>query len=162
MSSLAVNVDTTHHNGWTPTQEPFQVRLMDPDGIERNWQAVEPLLRSVVDNMPGHTFDTLLAALLDTNVRMYLMAINRGAEIRAIIGIELLETANEERHLNISFVSGQNPKRWLPDTMPRIAEWARGFGCVRATGNFRPAFEKLFKQHMPGWKKTHVVMECEL
>jgi len=131
---------------------------MTPQSIDASWDQVGPLLDQVAATMTDHNLESLCRALLDVNIRMYLVAVSRGNEIRAIIGVELIETALGERHMHIAFVSGQNPKRWIEAIEPTILDWARSHGCIRATGLFRRAFLKM----LPHWKSNHVFMELDL
>lgn len=131
---------------------------MTPQSIDASWEQVGPLLDQVAATMTDHNLESLCKALLDVNIRMYLVAVTRDDDIRAIIGVELIETALGDRHMHIAFVSGQNPKRWIESIEPMLLDWARSHGCIRATGLFRKAFLKM----LPNWKSNHVFMELNL
>lgn len=151
----------TTHNQTEPSTTPssaakYQARLLTPQIIHEHWDELEPRLEEI--GMKDHSTDTLYAALVDPNVRMYLVAVMRDGEIRALIGVELLETALQDRWLNISFVQGQRPDKWIKDIEPKVLDWAREYGCTRAVGNFR----KAFKKWLPEWRNTHDYLEREL
>ena len=96
----------------------FQPALLTPEMIVHRWAEIEPMLADV--GMKDHTPSSLFKVLVDPNVRVYLVAIIRGEEIRALIGVELIETALGDRWLNILFVTGQHVKRWITEVEPAV------------------------------------------
>ncbi len=155
---LADDVGQGEHDTSTPQalSPRFQASLLTPAMIVHRWAQIEPMLEDV--GMKDHTPRSLFKVLVDPNVRVYLVAVIRGEEIRALIGVELIETALGDRWLNVMFVTGQHVKRWIEDVEPAVLNWARGYGCTRAIGLFRKAFKKF----LPHWKYTHDYLELEL
>ena len=134
----------------------FKPALLTPAMIFYRWAEIERMLADV--GMKDHTPSSLFKVLVDPNVRVYLVAIIRGEKIKALIGVELIETPLGDRWLNITFVTGQHVKRWINEVEPAVLHWARGYGCTRAVGLFRKAFKKF----LPHWKYTHDYLELEL
>ena len=93
---------------------------------------------------------------------MYLVAVFKPTSperIRALIGIELLETALGDRWLSISFVTGQDVKGWIGVAEMILLHKAKTeWGCNRAVGNFR----KGIARYLPEWEAKHLYLEREL
>lgn len=155
MAEIQEHVADGHEQTYQPK---YIVGLLTPQQIEAHWDQIGPLLDDVARTMHDHNVKTLLDALLDPNIRMFVFAIVRDRKVKALVGVELLETALQTRMLNVSFVSGQNPERWIGDAEDIILDWARSYGCTRAIGMFRKAFKKF----LPDWKYTHDFLEREL
>lgn len=140
--------------------QKYQIALLDPALVNANWDQIAGLLERI--DFKDHSLDTLYNALIDTNVRMYLVAVFKPTSperIRALIGIELLETALGDRWLSISFVTGQDVKGWIGIAETILLHKAKTeWGCNRAVGNFRKGIARF----LPEWDAKHLYLEREL
>lgn len=138
----------------------YSIALLDPALVHANWNQISTLLERI--DFKDHNLETLYAALIDPNVRMYLVAVFKPTSperIRALIGIELLETALGDRWLSISFVTGQDVKGWIGVAEMILLHKAKTeWGCNRAVGNFR----KGIARYLPEWEAKHLYLEREL
>jgi hypothetical protein len=136
----------------------YKFSLLEPQDIVDHWDKIEPLLETAVDHMWDHDMQTLQAALIDPNVRLYLIATLKGGEIKGVTGVEFLEGANGVRAVNFAFFSGAQWRTWMPEGMPKVIALARQHGCTMAMGAFRRGIKRMF----PEWDWTHEVGKLEL
>jgi hypothetical protein len=153
-----MDAQTLEHVETQPAPK-YLVGLIEPRHYEQLWPQIGPMLEDVAATMSDHDLQTLVGALVDPNIRFYTFGIVKDRKVAALVGVELLETATKDRHLHINFVTGQNPERWIGYAEDHILDWARGFGCTKATGMFRKAFLKM----LPDWTYTrHIWLERDL
>ena len=97
---MQTTLKQTEHSSTQSSAAKYQAKLLTPQLIHEFWHGLEPRLEAC--EMKDHSTDTLYGALVDPNIRLYLVAVMRDGEIRALIGVELLETALKDRWLKNS------------------------------------------------------------
>ncbi len=139
-------------------QTAYRVALLTPQMIHDHWDQISPMLSEIEHK--DHNLETLYQALVDPDIRMYLMGIfaTGKSDLHSIVGVELLETALGDRWLNVSFVTGEYVIDWIKIAEPMILAWAKKHGCTLAVGRFR----KGFKRYLKDWRYTHDYLEKEL
>jgi len=151
---------TEHSTTHSTAANKYRPALLEPQHYKEYWSTLQPMLERVANEFPGHNLQTLLSALVDPNIRMYCLAVMLGDKVKALIGVELIETAIGERELHIIFVTGREVKKWFADVEPVVLAWAKSHGCIRAKMYARKAMRKLLLTDT--WRESHVLLETEL
>ena len=136
----------------------YRVNLLEPVHVHHFWGQIAPMLEKI--GMEDHSLDTLYESLVDVNERVFLIAVTKDDKMRALIGVELIETRIGGRWLNVLFVTGKDTVEWLPVAVPTVLNWAKSHGCTKAMGSFRKFFKKYLKPL--GWRHTHDHLEIDL
>lgn len=79
----------------------------------------------------------------------------------AVCATELCEGQDGKVFLNFLFCTGRDMRRWVPLARD-IIDWAKRNKAERFEGLFRPGWERVLRDILPGLRRTHVMLEKEL
>lgn len=82
-------------------------------------------------------------------------------EARKPLGVMGTETGighNSQMYVKAIFMTGEQMERWRDEMTSTVEAWARSIGATRIIGWARPGWGRV----LPGYRKTHVMLEKEL
>lgn len=133
------------------------VLLLIPAGkIDAEWHLVAELIDDACKRDGTYTADDVKTWLRDG--RMYLFL--AWSKARGVEGLAVAEPLQHAllRSLNVFIVTGRELARWA-HLMTQIEAWAKHVhGCTRSIFTCREGYHRV----IPGYRKTHIVMEKDL
>lgn len=134
--------------------------LIHPRLVPQIWKQIEPHVDELIPHTGGRMSKAdVLSAMLSGREHLWVITANPDApeEITAICVSEIIQQP-QFKILNIGYVSGREPEKWMEEFLRVAEEWAIDNGCKMMEACGRPGWQKWFAKHKDLGVKTEYVI----